>query len=73
MPTAPAANEKFRRHRRRRHKHWVCRSTAKPKRGGGKLFLPMDALNDKRNRNGKEAINKTNCEDTTLFAITIAP
>jgi hypothetical protein len=33
----------------------------------------MDALNDKRNRNGKEAINKTNCEDTTLFAITIAP
>jgi hypothetical protein len=33
----------------------------------------MDALNYERNRNGKEEINETNCEDTNLFAITIAP
>jgi hypothetical protein len=33
----------------------------------------MDALNYERNRNGKEEINETNCEDTNLFTITIAP
>jgi hypothetical protein len=33
----------------------------------------MDALNYERNRNGKEEINETNCEDPTRFTITIAP
>jgi len=33
----------------------------------------MDALNDEWNRDGKEEINKKNYEDTSPFAITIAP